>query len=130
MLSGLGAGHQTARSIFTVSDPNGATGQVSRIRKAASTSAVIAGGAFDIEAGRAYELLLGTGPAANCPLRFTGYVSETALAVVPTTTGAQASLWSSNPAGLIFHSPTVRPRPRVCTRYSAQQRASSRAIEA
>jgi hypothetical protein len=42
---------------------------------------VYTGSAFDIEAGRAYELQLGGGPLASYPLRFTGYVSETPLSV-------------------------------------------------
>jgi hypothetical protein len=72
MPSGLGATHQPVPSIFTVSDLNGATGKLSRIRKAADTPAVIAAAAFDIELGRAYEMLLGSRPAANCPAALHG----------------------------------------------------------
>jgi hypothetical protein len=69
------------------------TGQINRMRNAATTYSVIAGASFDMQAGRGYELLMGIGPPLSYPLRFTGYVPETALAVDLTKTGAQALQW-------------------------------------
>ena len=90
---GENAARQMARGGFTVSDLVESTGQINRERNNTGTFTVISGSAFDIVAGRAYELQLGSGPSGSIPLRLTGYVSETALSVDLTKTGAQALQW-------------------------------------
>ena len=90
---GENGGRQIPRANFTVTDLDETTGLLNRMRNASGTFSVIAGSAFDIEAGRAYELLMGLGPPISYKLRLTGYVPEQALSVDLTKTGAQAVQW-------------------------------------
>jgi hypothetical protein len=72
---------QMPRNNFMVSDLDEPSQLLNRMRNAAGTYAVLAGSAFNIEAGRCYQLSLGAGPNVSYALRLTGYVSETPVAV-------------------------------------------------
>jgi hypothetical protein len=90
---GLVDGRQVPRANFQVSDLIEDTGQINRMRNGGLTYTVIAGVAFNIEAGNGYEVLMGGGLANSYALRLTGYVSETAITVPVTKKAGLAVRW-------------------------------------